>query len=258
MAMPRAARLYAAGVPYHVISRGVGGMELFQVEEEYLEFLHLLNSIKKEQPFRLYSYCLMPNHIHLLMEMEVGHLHTVMRRLLGAYALRFNIRRNRFGHVFQNRYKAIRCGRDSHFLELLRYIHLNPVRARLVSDPADWAWSSHRDYSVGALGTHPDVAHGLAFFSSNVDDARRAYREFIVGSPEINDLESLGQQIAAETGVPLDVIQGSSREKTCVLARALFIQRALKRCARAAEIARFLGRSQSAISQARLKKAPVP
>jgi hypothetical protein len=123
----------------------------------------------------------MPNHLHLLIEMGKIPVSKVLQRLHTTYTLYFNKKYNRVGHVFQGRYKAILCDKDAYLLELIRYIHLNPVRAGLVVDAQDYPWSSHRIY----LGLDPSKSVNSSFvlkqFSTDPLGAKEAYRSFVIG-----------------------------------------------------------------------------
>src|SRR5947209_1087353 len=144
--MPRHPRIHASGLLYHVMARGNNGQEIFLKGNDYEAFLEALDTVRKRYPFYLYAYVLMSNHFHLLLEVIEAPTARIMQSLLTGYARRFNAINRHKGHLFQGRYKAIVCDRDSYLLELVRYIHLNPVRAGLVRRPGEWQWSGHREY----------------------------------------------------------------------------------------------------------------
>src|SRR3972149_10715025 len=141
--MPRHPRVHASGLLYHVMARGNNGQDIFPQAKDYEVFLEQLREVRRRYPFYLYAYVLMPNHFHLLLEVMEWPTARIMQSLLTGYVRRFNRRHRRKGHLFQGRYKAIVCDRDSYLLELVRYIHLNAVRAKLVERPGEWAWSGH-------------------------------------------------------------------------------------------------------------------
>lgn len=147
--MARHPRVHVSGLLYHVMARGNNGQEIYSEKKDYEVFLEQLREARQRYPFYLYAYVLMPNHFHLLLEVMELPTARIMQSLLTGYVRRFNRKHRRKGHLFQGRYKAIVCDRDSYLLELVRYIHLNPLRARLVRRPADWQWSGHGEY----LGT---------------------------------------------------------------------------------------------------------
>jgi hypothetical protein len=121
----------------------------------------------------------MPNHFHLLLEVSRAPLSKAMQSLLYRYTHHYNQRYRKIGHLFQGRYRAILCDRDSYLMELIRYLHLNPVRARLIRDPSRYRWSSHRDYLRGKSKTGLAVERGLALWGTGRGQAIRAYRKFI-------------------------------------------------------------------------------
>src|SRR5438445_780871 len=144
--MPRHPRIHAAGVLYHVMARGNNGQKIFLKRSDYKAFLEALSTVRRRYPFYLYAYVLMSNHFHLLLEVVDVPTARIMQSLLTGYVRRFNAINQHKGHLFQGRYRAIVCDRDSYLLELVRYIHLNPVRAGLVKRPGDWQWSGHGEY----------------------------------------------------------------------------------------------------------------
>src|SRR3989338_3504994 len=129
--MPRPLRLEFPGACYHVFSRGNERKEIFRSSDDYELFLGLLKDCADRFDFLVHAWCLMPNHFHLLIETNDSNLSHAMKRLLGVYTMRFNNKYHRRGHLFQGRYKAIIVDKDNYFLQLSRYIHLNPVKARL-------------------------------------------------------------------------------------------------------------------------------
>src|SRR5579883_3064641 len=127
--MPRSPRINQPGLVFHVISRGNAKQEIFFEKRDWQRFLDLLSDVKNATRLNVLAYCLMPNHFHLLVRTGPVRLSTIMQQLLTRYAAYFNTRTGRVGHVFQSRFKAYLCDRDAYLLELVRYIHLNPVRA---------------------------------------------------------------------------------------------------------------------------------
>ena len=143
--MARKPRIEFPGAFYHVIVRGNNRQKIFADDEDYKYFLGRLNHYKERFKFVLFAYVLMPNHIHLLLETGEVPLSRIMQSLQFTYTQKFNRRHKKVGHLFQGRYKAILCQKESYLLELIRYIVLNPVRARLVKRPVDWRWNSYFD-----------------------------------------------------------------------------------------------------------------
>jgi len=142
--MARPLRVEYAGAHYHITSRGNAKQAIFADEADRETLLGLVDSTVKQFGWAVYAYCLMGNHYHLLLETPEPNLVRGMRRLNGVYTQAFNRRHERVGHVLQGRYKAIVVDKDSHLLELCRYVVLNPVRSHMVKRPEDWPWSSYR------------------------------------------------------------------------------------------------------------------
>lgn len=144
--MPRKPRLHFPGAVYHVILRGNGGQDVFFCEADRSRFCLLLQAGCEKFGHRIHAYCLMGNHLHLAVQVQDVPLARIMQNLAFRYTQFINRRRNRIGHLFQGRYKALLIDADSYLLELVRYIHLNPVRSCKVSSPEAYPWSSHGAY----------------------------------------------------------------------------------------------------------------
>src|SRR5205809_7452947 len=144
--MPRLARAEVEGGLYHVITRGNNRRPIFNSAADYEKFLSLLTTQKARLPFFLYAYCLMTNHVHLLIERRADPIGRLMHRVLTGYSQYYNRRYRRAGHLLQGRHKSILCQSDRYLAELVRYIHLNPVRAGMVKRPEQYKYSGHRAY----------------------------------------------------------------------------------------------------------------
>ena len=178
--MSRPLRLQFPGAVTHVTSRGNAGQAIYLDDTDRVRFLDLLGREIEQQRWRCHAYCLMDNHYHLLVETPEANLSRGMGRLNMTYAQAFNRRHERAGHLFQGRYGAILVEKDSHLLELCRYLVLNPVRAGLVDTPMAWPWSSYRA-TASTKGT-PDwltTRWVLRRFDAENAPARRAYRRFV-------------------------------------------------------------------------------
>ena len=177
--MARKARAEVEGGLYHVIVRGNNRRRIFESRSDYQKFLSLLATQKFKLPFFLYAYCLMTNHVHLLLERQKDSVGRIMHRVLSGYSQYYNRQYQRVGHLLQGRHKAILCQSDRYLTELVRYIHLNPVRAEMVSKPEQYRYSSHRAYlGLEAAGT-VDVEPVLRHFGAKKPLAREAYRQFV-------------------------------------------------------------------------------
>jgi len=182
--MARKARAEVEGGLYHVITRGNNRRRIFNSPADYEKFLSLLATQKIKLPFFLYAYCLMSNHVHLLIERQATEVGRIMHRLLTGYAQYYNWRHKRVGHLLQGRHKAILCQSDRYLTELVRYIHLNPVRARMVDKPEDYQYSSHRAYLGLAPTTIVDVDPLLRHFGVKKKTARERFRDFVAAGME--------------------------------------------------------------------------
>lgn len=142
--MSRPLRIEYPGALYHVLSRGNERKEIFRGPVDYELFLGILADTVHKFNLVVHAWCLMPNHFHMLLETPGANLCDSMKRLLGLYTVRFNRAHKRSGHLFQGRYKALLVDKDNYFLELSRYIHLNPIKAELAKTPESYRWSSMR------------------------------------------------------------------------------------------------------------------
>ena len=180
--MPRQARLDSPGTLHHVMIRGIEGRRIVDDDQDRSGFVYRLGELAAASGTPIYAWALMSNHAHILLSSGVLGLAPFMRRLLTGYAVNYNLRHRRHGHLFQNRYKSIVCDGDSYFTELVRYIHLNPLRVKLVRD-------------IKALESYPYCGHGailgkvsydwqdrhsvLAQFGGSEGQARAAYHRFV-------------------------------------------------------------------------------
>lgn len=158
--------------------RGVNKQSIFADEEEYTKFLFLLDEAKVKSGWELYAYCLMGNHLHLLVKEGQEELAQTLKRLASKYAYWFNAKNQRVGHLFQDRFRSEAVEDDAYFLTVLRYIHQNPVKAGLSAVPQAYRWSSYRDYAEEP--EHADTAFALSlmerselleFFRQQTEDA---------------------------------------------------------------------------------------
>ena len=172
--MARRPRVLAPQVLYHVIVRGNHLQVTFRTVSDYQAYLERLVKYRQSCRVRLWAYCLMPNHVHLLVETSDEPLSSFMQRLQQSYTQYFNRTHRKVGHLFQGRYKAIVCEKDRYLLALIRYIHLNPVRANLVEQPEAYPYSGHAAYLESRATAVLDPAPGLAVFGGS-----RAYRQFV-------------------------------------------------------------------------------
>jgi REP element-mobilizing transposase RayT len=180
--MPRKPRIDAPGALHHIICRGIERRRIYRDDSDRQDFLNRLGPILSETRTTCYAWALLPNHFHLLLRTGDVTISIVMRRLLTGYAVRFNRRHRRCGHLFQNRYKSILCQEDAYLLELVRYIHLNPLRAKMVPSMDELDHYEFCGHGV-ILGKHQkewqDVDKLLGMFGRRVAAARRDYRAYV-------------------------------------------------------------------------------
>ena len=177
--MARPLRIEYEGAFYHVTARGNERKRVFFGKADYEAFKGYLKEAKEKYGARLHCYVLMTNHYHLLVETPKGNLSRLMHYLNGSYTNYLNRKRRRSGHLFQGRYKGIVVERDSYLLELSRYLHLNPVRARLVAKPEDYPYSSYRAYVSRGEDDLIDRDLILGMISGGGRGGGRRYREFV-------------------------------------------------------------------------------
>lgn len=180
--MPRHARLDGPGALHHIMVRGVNKAPLFQDDQDKQRFLERLGGTVVEGKSTIYAWVLMENHVHLLFKSGGQGISTVMRRLLTWYAQYFNRRHGRSGHLFENRYKSILCDEETYLLALVRYIHLNPIRAKIVKTIKEldsYAWSGHRVIVGKGKKAWMDTETLLGRFGATKRKAVAAYRNFV-------------------------------------------------------------------------------
>ncbi len=178
--MARPLRIEYPGAVYHVTSLGNEKKSVFKDEQDRLNFLNTLQHANKRYNWICHAYCLMTNHYHLLIETPDGNLSIGMRQLNGVYTQLFNKWHGRIGHLFQGRYKAILIQKDSHLLEVCRYVVLNPVRAKMDETPEEYPWSSYLA-TAGKAKPHPCLTTDwvLGQFSGKRSKAEQEYRQFV-------------------------------------------------------------------------------
>ncbi len=257
------------------MTRGDGGRCLFEDMDEYRLFLELLRKAKKRFGFKLFAYCLMPTHLHLLLRVSSTSISVIMHWLQLIYAKRFNKRRSHWGHVFQDRFNARFCADDGYFLQLLRYIHRNPVRARLVDSPGQWLWSGHQELIGLRKASLIDREFPLSLYSHDQSEAIRLYLESlsIEGADDADEILEAAEssietqddseaprtefdwrlaaaEVADWTRVGLPVLLGPNRGRSASRARHLLIRRMATGGMRPIDIAGILGCSPALISKA--------
>jgi REP element-mobilizing transposase RayT len=257
--MARLPRIDFPGALYHVLSRGNHSQKIFRTPADYAQYCQLVAQYQARYRFHLYAYVLMPTHVHLLVETGRTPLAKIVQGLHQSYTHYFNRRYDLRGHLFQGRYKALLCQKDAYLLELVRYLHLNPVRAGLVRTPEAYRWSSHRIYLTGHSQGGVTIEPVLPRFGRSRPRAVEEYRRFIqAGRPQghrsdlyqVTDQRILGDEefvtavarkvqqagpprpvqvslsevaaaVSQATGIPQDLLLATGRGRAAAQARAL-------------------------------------
>jgi REP element-mobilizing transposase RayT len=278
--MPRARRIHVSGGLYHVILRGNHQQRIFDRDTDYYGFEDLLARALTRYNARVHAYCWMTNHVHLAVQVGDARLGRLMQAVSAVYARRKQRRVQTTGHFFERRYRAALVDTDAYWLALVRYVHRNPVEAGIVSDPADYPWSSHPYYLGRGRREWLTVEPTLAMFGK-ANEAIAAYSRF-VGEPVREDaleaaqpsttartgkllpgfefrerrqpdprsLEQIVLAVAAELAVDHTLLRSAGRDPTLVRARLEITRRALAAgVASLAEVSARLGRAPSTLSE---------
>jgi putative transposase len=293
--MARRLRLHVPGGFYHVTLRGNHRQPIFFADSDR----DLLDTAVAEAVDRLaariHAYCWMTNHLHLLVQVADAPLGRLMLRIASQYARRVQASLTTTGHLFERRYHAVLVDANSHLLTLIRYIHFNPVRAAMVTDPADYPWSSHRAYLGQSWPTWLTTDFTLQLLGGEISEAAARYRAFmntaencrwgegtlkphgdrpdILGDDDFvarvcadtlqlrrpRSLEDLFHECSERFHVPPDALASPSRQHHLGHARAWLAHRAVaERVASVSELARRLGRSEAALRQVMARHPPAP
>jgi REP element-mobilizing transposase RayT len=276
--MPRPPRVFVENGYYHVTLRGNHHEALFRDEWDRARLDTIVAESLDVCAARLHSYCWMTNHLHLLVQISTRPLGQLMQRIAGRYSRAAQKKISTSGHLFENRYHARLVDGDTYFQQALRYIHLNPVQAGLVSDASEHAWSSHGDYTGARTSPWVTTDVGLSLFDAHPIRARVLYERFVFEGqrqiaagqksepaaplspaqrrteprrePPAPSLLALAEDVCAENGIALrDVVSGSTQRFVC-RARDVLARRAIANgVATPRELAAFLKRSEAAVSR---------
>jgi REP element-mobilizing transposase RayT len=282
--MPRQRRVHVPGGLYHAVLRGNHRQAIFADGDDYRCFEEIVARALERYGASLFAYCWMTNHVHLAIRVAEAPLGAVMSIVASRYARAKQRSLATTGHLFERRYRARLVDADRYLLALVRYIHLNPVRANMVTDPRDYPWSSHRAY-LGA--PRPDwlrIDAVLGVLGTSADAARTAYRHFMNAVPDDaardaislaarpgpaqgggteppapapsptrrgvpRSVDAIAAEVAAEHGVAVDDVLSRRRHPALVRARTEIAQRALlEGAANLSQVARYLNRAPSTLS----------
>ena len=253
--MARRPRVHYEGAIYHVIARGNNRERVFEAEEEKGKYLEILADYKKRYDFQLYAYVIMDNHVHLLLQVGKDPLAKIMQGIQQRYTQHYNLHQKHSGHVFEQRYKAFICEKESYLMALICYIHQNPVRASML-EGVDYRWSSHLSYVRRVPGL-VNVEFILNTLSTNTEKAREQYLillgaavdklEYSVENEPRKETqktllqaemeqsrtkltwEQLVEKITVEEEISQEKLVGKCRIRKVVAARKRLIYEALKR-----------------------------
>ncbi len=191
--MPRIARQYSQTGLYHVVYRGISRQNIFEEDSDYIKKINIISELKQEMQFEVYAYCLMTNHVHLLLkENSIGDISLIMKRLLVKYVGWFNKKYERSGALVANRYKSQPLETDEYLLSVIRYIHQNPLKANLVQALSDYRWSSYLEYLNKSKLT--DTRFILLMFNNSYENFRRFHEEEEKEIHEVNDRISKSEE----------------------------------------------------------------
>jgi len=233
--MPRQPRLDAPGLLQHVMARGID--RIFRDIEDYEDFLARLEALLGVTQVRCYAWTLLPNHFHLLLRSSHVPLSRLMRRLMTGYAVAFNRRHKRNGHLFQNRYKSVICEDEPYLLELIRYIHLNPVRAGIVKNLSEldgYPWTGHSVLMGRQQNGWQEAGEVLGRFPGKRSQARLKYRGFVEegmnqeGEPDFEGGGRTRSSNAERGEIPGDKGGGNGLYDERVLGGGGFVAKVLK------------------------------
>lgn len=192
--MARPKRVWYEGACYHVMGRGNRRSAIFRKEEDYQLFFHLLRSVQERIPFIVHAYCLMTNHFHIELTTKEVPIWRIMQQVMNYYARTFNQKYGFDGHLFDSRYASSLIEDEVYFLEVSRYIHLNPVKAGMVRQPLDYTHSSYRQYVSGEQADKGFLVDTDRVLGSFRFSAREQYRMFVEGRISHAEQEQLIQK----------------------------------------------------------------
>jgi len=230
--MPRDARIDYPGALHHVIVRGIEGKRIFKGKQDKEELYTRARKVFDKSSMQIYAWCIMSNHFHLVIQSGKTALSEFMRPLLTGYAVNYNKRRKRKGYLFQNRYKSVLCDKDEYLLPLIRYVHLNPVKARMIkfSQLKTYQWTGHKELMNSGEGGLINGDEVLGYFGTTKGKARRGYEEFVKNGLSSRE-DFAGGGLIRSMGGPGQVSRtgGDERQRydERILGRGDFIERAL-------------------------------
>jgi putative transposase len=207
---------------YHIILRGINRQSIFEDDEDRQKLIEILSKSKKISQCRIFAYCLMDNHVHILLQEIEESISMMIQRFSSSFVIWYNNKHGRCGHLFQERFKSEAVETDSYFLTVLRYIHQNPIKVEIVKDVTDYKWSSYSEY----IGSRQivDKEYALNMFSDKPDEAVVGFVKFLREANEDICLEipgikanisddDLRQMVRQKFGIDAIKICNEMREK---------------------------------------------
>ncbi len=198
--MPRPLRPIDDGLIYHVINRGNNRQKVFGGEGDYLAFLQAMADLKQRKPFSLFGYCLMGNHLHLLIRPQEAPISRIVQSLLVSHTQRYHRCHHSSGHVWQGRFKSPVIQDDDHLLAVLRYIEANPWRAKLVEQAGEYRWSSFAHHGLGRADPLLDAVTAYEALGKGEATRRRHWSAYVHQTPDADELSAIRR--SSETGLP--------------------------------------------------------
>ena len=280
--MPRRRRLHVPGGLYHAVLRGNHRQAIFGGCDDYRHLEDIVAGALARYGASLLAYCWMTNHVHLAVRIAEAPLGSMMRIVASRYARSRQRSLSTTGHLFERRYRARLVDGDRYLLALVRYIHLNPVRAQLVTDPRDYDWSSHHYYLGAPCPAWLDIEPVLAMLGTSAEVARTAYQRFLSEAPDEAEqaaivpgahaaaqsarnaptqaksfphcgprsLDTIAVEVAMECRVTVEAVLSRRRLPQLVRARTEIARRALlEGTANLSQVARHLNRAPSTLSE---------
>jgi REP element-mobilizing transposase RayT len=236
--MARRNRIHFDGAIYHVMNKGVEGRHIFLNDLDRLRFLKKMRELEKVAGAKILAYCLMGTHFHIAIKVGSRPLGWILQRLLTSYAMSFNVRYKRRGHLFESRCEVRLCLDEDYLRRVIQYIHMNPVKAGLVERPQDWPWSS-------CFGIEMEIPGDLDDFDPWEGEDPILLRA--VPSQPLG-LEHIAESVSMKEGVAIAEIRSASRRRPLVRAKRLVARSAAAAGHSLTSIARWLNTTQSSLT----------
>ena len=219
--MSRPPRVLSATGLYHIIFRGINHLNIFEEKEDYKKMLEILGKLKEKENIEIYAYCLMTNHVHIfLKEKEIGDIKRVMHKLLTTYVVWFNRKYQRSGSLIGNRYKSEPIEEEKYYFALVRYIHQNPVRAKICKTPDEYKWSSYNEYISKRKSILTDKSFTLDMLSTKRSEAISCFKELHTVDEDTDfNITNTKKSTPAQINRKIEKVSGMKAESISQLTR---------------------------------------